>query len=162
MDLSISVSVLPTEYLWRTPVLPVTYVAVTSLHHPLPHTSTMMFADRRFVRVAAHGGHIYPNQALDRRGLLDSVTMWVDSYAAVPLIVESSDLVALLPRHVGEVYAQRHELALHELPWPIDSPPVSVYTRTSERLSPAERWLRRLVLESIETRTECASTRPKP
>ncbi|RAX19720.1 MULTISPECIES: LysR family transcriptional regulator [unclassified Actinomyces] len=160
VDLSISVSVLPTQYLWRTPFLPVTYVAVTSRRHPLQHTGTTMFNGRRFVRVAAHGGHIYPNQALERHCLLDSVAMWVESYATVPLVVESSDLVALLPRHVGEVYAERHELLLHDLPWPIDSPPVSVYTRTRERLSPPEHWLRRLVLESLGTRADEADIPP--
>lgn len=149
VDLAISVTVLSPERLWRTPFLGVEYVAVTSASHPLPPTDADMFAGRRFVQVGAQGGHTYPNQALTEHGLIGHVTLAVESYATVPAALEGSDLVALLPRHVCEVFAARYALSLHPLPWPVQSPPVSVYTRPERSLSPAQAWFRGLVLRAL-------------
>ena len=149
VDLAISVTVYGPQRVWRTPFRDVEYVAVTSAAHALPETGPDMFAGRRLVQVSSQGGHTFPNQAIVEHGLQPQVALVVEGYASVPLLLEGSDLVAFLPRHVVEALAPRHTLALHRLPWPVQSPPVSVYTRPESLVTPAQRWFRDLVLRVV-------------
>jgi DNA-binding transcriptional LysR family regulator len=149
VDLAISARLLPSGRLWRTAFMPVEYVAVTSRDHPLPRTRSSMFAGRRFIQVSARGGHVYPNDALVEHGLDGQIGLSVEGYAPLPRVLEQSDLVALLPLHVTQVFAERYSLTMRRLPWPIQSPPMAVYTRPEERLSPTLRWLRETVLEAL-------------
>lgn len=149
VDLAISARLLPSGRLWRTAFMPVEYVAVTSREHPLPKTGPSMFAGRRFIQVSARGGHVYPNDALVEHGLDGQIGLAVEGYAPLPRVVEQSDLVALLPRHVTEVFAERYDLDMRALPWPIQSPPLAVYTRPEQRLSPTLRWFRQTVLDAL-------------
>lgn len=150
IDVAITVTLMDTSRLWRTPVRSVEYVALTSHAHPLPATGPDMFADRRFVRVSARGGHVFPLQALVEHGLMPQVTLTVEEYATVPAVIVATDLVVMLPRHVAEVFIGWFpDLRLAELPWPGHSSPVALYTRRESSLSPAQRWFRNLVLGAL-------------
>ncbi|SIT67232.1 LysR family transcriptional regulator [Microbacterium sp. RU33B] len=150
VDLAITVSLLATPRLWRTPVRSVEYVALCSAEHPLPSTAPPMFAGRRFVRVSARGGHTYPLQSLIEHGLMPQVALSVEEYASVPAVLQTTDLVVLLPRHVAEVFCGWFpDLRIAELPWPGTSSPVSVYTRSEASLSPAQQWFRSVVVGAV-------------
>ncbi|MFD5214251.1 LysR family transcriptional regulator [Microbacterium sp. NPDC058345] len=152
IDIAITVALVGTPRLWRSRVRAVEYVALSSGSHPLPPTSADMFAGRRFVRVSGRGGHVYPVQALTEHGMLAQVALTVEEYATVPAVLEATDLVVLLPRHVAEVFCRWFpRLRIADLPWPAQSTPVSLYTRREANLSPAQRWFRSLVLESLST-----------
>ncbi len=152
IDLAMTVSMIGSPRLWRTHVRAVEYVALSSGAHPLPDTGPDMFTGRRFVRVSARGGHIYPLQALTEHGLMPQVALTVEEYATVPAVLEATDLVVLLPRHVAEVFRGWFpNLRIAELPWPGQSTPVSVYTRREAGLTPAQRWFRSLVLDAVVT-----------
>lgn len=149
IDLAMTVAVVNSQRLWRSHVRGVEYVALTSQDHPLPPTGPDMFKDRHFVRVSVRGGHVFPLQALTDHGLMSQVVLTVEEYATVPAVLESSDLVVLLPRHVAEVFRGWFTgLRIAELPWPAQSPPVSLYTRREASLSPVQKWFRRLVLDA--------------
>jgi len=150
IDLAMTVSRMTTPGLWRTRVRAVEYVALTSSARPLPKTGPDMFAGRRFIRVSARGGHVFPLRALTEHGLLPQVALTVEEYATVPAVLAATDLVVLLPRHVAEVFRGWFpDLQIAELPWPGDSTPVALYTRREASLSPAQRWFRALVLEAV-------------
>lgn len=150
IDLAITVSLMESPRLWRTPIRSVEYVALCSVAHPLPATAPGMFAGRRFVRVSARGGHVYPLRAMIERGLMAQVTLTVEEYATVPAVLEATDLVVLLPRHVAEVFRGWFpELLITELPWPAHSTPVALYTRGEASLSPAQSWFRSVVLDAV-------------
>lgn len=150
VDLAITVSLLGTPRLWRTPVRGVEYVALSSGAHPLPPTGPDMFTGRRFVRVSARGGHVFPLQAMVEHDLTDQVAITVEEYASVPAVLQSTSLVVLLPRHVAEVFCGWFPtLRIAELPWPGHSTPVSLYTRLEAALSPAQRWFRSVVLDAV-------------
>jgi LysR substrate binding domain. len=109
-----------------------------------------MFEGRRFVRVSARGGHVYPLQAMIEQGLMPQVALTVAEYATVPAVLEATDLVVLLPRHVAEVFSGWFPgLRIAELPWPGRSTPVALYTRREASLSPAQRWFRSVVLDAV-------------
>ena len=150
VDLAMTVSMIDSPRLWRTHVRAVEYVALSAAAHPLPETGPDMFEGRRFVRVSARGGHIFPLQALTEHGLMPQVVLTVEEYATVPAVLQSTDLVVLMPRHVAEVFCGWFPgLKIADLPWPGQSTPVSVYSRREASLSPAQRWIRALVLDSV-------------
>lgn len=150
IDLAITVSPLDSPHLWRSPVRGVEYVALASRAHPLPRTGPDMFAGRRFVRVSARGGHVFPNQALVEHGLTGQVALTVEEFASVPAVLDATDLVALLPRHVAEVFRGWFPgLDTTALPWPAHSTPVAVYSRPAVSLTPAQRWFRDLVVGAV-------------
>lgn len=150
VDLAVTVSMIGSTRLWRTHVRAVEYVALSSGAHPLPETGPEMFEGRRFLRVSARGGHVFPLQVLTDHGLMQQVALTVEEYATVPAVLETTDLVVLLPRHVAEVFTGWFPgLRIAELPWPGQSTPVSLYTRREASLTPAQRWFRSLVLRSI-------------
>lgn len=150
IDIAITVSLMESQRLWRTPIRSVEYVALSSKAHPLPPTGPDMFAGRRFARVSARGGHVYPSQAMIEQGLMPQVTLTVEEYATVPAVLEATDLVVLLPRHVAEVFCGWFPgLRIAELPWPGRSTPVALYTRSRAGLSPAQRWFRSVVFDAV-------------
>lgn len=150
IDLAITVSMIDSPRLWRSQVRTVEYVALCSGAHPLPATGPKMFRGRHFVRVSARGGHVFPLQALTEHGLMPQIVLTVEEYATVPAVLETTDLVVLLPRHVAEVFIGWFPgLQLAELPWPAQSTPVSLYTRREAGLTPAQRWFRSLVLGAV-------------
>ncbi len=152
IDLAITVSLLDVSRLWRTPVRGVEYVALTSREHALPPTGPGMFEGRRFIRVSTRGGHVFPQQALVEHGLVPQVALTVEEHSTVPAVLVSTDLVALLPRHVADVFCGWFpSLETADLPWPGTSSPVALYTRRETNLSPAQRWFRRLVLHAVSS-----------
>lgn len=150
IDLAISVMLLGSRHVWRTPVRGVEYVALSSGQHPLPDGDPDMFAGRRFVRVSARGGHVFPNQVLVEHGLTEQVALTIEEFASVPAVLAATDLVALLPKHVAEVFIGWFpNLRTFRLPWPAKSTPVAVYSRPAGNLTPAQRWFRDLVVTAV-------------
>ena len=150
VDLAMTVSMIGSPRLWRTHVRAVEYVALSAGRDPLPPTGPTMFAERRFVRVTARGGHIFPLQTLTEHGLMGQVALTVEEYATVPAVLAETDLVVLIPRHVAEVFCGWFPgLRIAELPWPAQSTPVSLYTRREASLSAVQRWFRSLVLDAV-------------
>lgn len=83
---------------------------------------------------------------------MPQVALTVEEYATVPAVVQTTDLVVLLPRHVAEVFSGWFQgLKISDLPWPAQSTPVSLYTRREANLSPAQRWFRSLVRDAVST-----------
>lgn len=150
IDLALTVSMINSVQLWRSNVRAVEYVALVSGEHPLPRAAPDMFVGRHFLRVSARGGHIFPLEALTEHGLMQQVVLTIEEYATVPAVLNATDLVALLPRHVAEVFSGWFTaLQIADLPWPGQSTPVSLYTRRDASLTPAQRWFRSLVLTAV-------------
>ncbi len=150
IDLAMAVAMIGSPRLWRTHVRAVEYVALTSDRHPLPAVAPDMFDGRRFVRVSARGGHVFPLQALTEHGLMPQVSLTVEEYSTVPAVLQATDLVVLVPRHVAEVFSGWFTgLRISDVPWPAQSTPVSLYTRREANLSPAQRWFRSVVREAV-------------
>lgn len=150
VDLAITMTVLPSARLWREPFYDPEYVAVTPAAHPLEPGEEGV-RDRRFVVVAGREGHVFLRDALYEHGLAEQVVLSVHGYAAVPHILATADLVALLPRYFAEVYCRHLPLAVRPLPWPVPNPRTALYSRREEALSPAQAWLRTLVLDALRS-----------
>jgi DNA-binding transcriptional LysR family regulator len=69
------------------------------------------------------------------------VVLEVTRFAALPYLVQDSELVAMVPRLVAEMFAAEHRVRLFELPMDVEPAQVSVYTRHTHARSPAQQWL---------------------
>lgn len=155
VDLAMTVSMIGSPRLWRSHVRAVEYVALCSARHPLPKTGPAMFDGRHFVRVSARGGHVFPLQVLAEHSLMGQVSLTVEEYATVPIVLLATDLVVVLPRHVAEVFSSWFAgLEIFDLPWPAQSTPVSLYTRREASLTPSQRWFRSIVLNAVSEKND--------
>lgn len=87
------------------------------------------------------------DDALARRNLSRRVVMSVPSWHALPDIIESTDLVAVIPG--GRTFAsERFErFAMQPLPFDEVTFPLSLYWDSRRDLDPGNRWLRRVIMQ---------------
>jgi len=152
LDLVVTSVPLESERLTRRPFMDVDYAVVVARDHPRVwrgrHRLTQgAFAQERYLSVAGTTGHRGPLELLWRLGLEGRVELQLSSFAAVPYVVAASELLAIVPRHIGEIFAARHEVDVVELPWSIEPIHVTAYTRRSS--SEAQDWLAALVVETL-------------
>ncbi len=150
VDLVVTSARLPEEHLVRRPFMSVDYVALAAGEHPRlrgPRIGLREFAAERFVSVRGTTGHAGPVRLLQRLGLEERVELELSNYAAVPYVVAASALVAIVPRHIAEIFAARHAVAAWELPGEVEPIEVAAYTRRSP--GPARQWFADAVVETL-------------
>lgn len=153
LSLAVTSVDLDLERLERRPVMAVDHVLLRARDHPRltePVVEAEAVARERFVSVRSSSGHSGPLRLLERLGLDRRVELSLGSYSSVPYVVAASDLVAIVPRHIGEVLARRHAVALVELPWYLEPIEVAVLTRRTP--DAAVRWLADLTIATLTAR----------
>jgi DNA-binding transcriptional LysR family regulator len=93
------------------------------------------------------GGHRVIEEALERAGVARRIALRVAHFTVVPMVLERSDLVLVLPARVARVFEQRGKLK--SLPVPVPIPPADVGIHWHERYDgdPGNRWLREQLLD---------------
>lgn len=150
LDVVITSTVLDSERLSSRPFLEVDYVALVSTRHPRirgHQASAATFVSERFVSVKGTIGHRGPLGLLRAQGLDDRVDLELSEFAAVPYVVAASPLVAIVPRHIGGILAERFDVKVVDLPWGIEPIQVAVYTRRSA--TAAQTWLADLLVDRL-------------
>lgn len=79
---------------------------------------------------------------IERRGLLE-----VPGVLGMPAVLAASDLIATLPRHIGETLASRSGLAVVDCPVAVPGFYVSQTWHVRHHEDPGHRWLRAIVAE---------------
>ena len=152
VDLVVTSTRLPEDPLVRRPFMTVDYVAMCADGHPrltsTPDASTL--AAERFVSVRGTTGHLGPLRLIQRLGLQDRVDLELTNHSAVPYVVAASELVAIVPRHIADVFSARHAVTAWDLPWVVEPIEVAAYTRRSP--GPAREWLADTVVRTLSTR----------
>jgi DNA-binding transcriptional LysR family regulator len=59
----------------------------------------------------------------------------------LPYLLERTDLIAIVPEYVGEVFTASHRLRLVRLPFETEPIEVALYARHESSRSPSQRWL---------------------
>jgi DNA-binding transcriptional LysR family regulator len=152
VDLVVTSARLPEELL-RRPFMTVDYVALVAADHPRLHggrVEAAEFTRERFVSVHGTTGHQGPVRLLQKLGLEERVELELTNFAAVPYVVAAGPLVAIVPRHIAQIYAARHAVAALDLPWPVEPIEVAGYTRRAP--GPARQWLADVVVETLAAR----------
>ncbi|MDQ0380984.1 LysR family transcriptional regulator [Amycolatopsis thermophila] len=144
IDAFVASPLISSQRVARIPLFSEGYVGMVAAAHPRlrgPRVSVPELTAERHIAVFGPTGHEGPRRALEARGLLDRVVLEVTRFSTLPYLVQDSDLVAMVPRLVADVFAADHPVRLLELPMHIEPAQVSVYTRHSHARTPAQHWL---------------------
>jgi DNA-binding transcriptional LysR family regulator len=79
------------------------------------------------------------------------VVMTIPHISAVPLIVERTDLVAVIAERIARLYAAQHDLTLFDPPINLPQFTISVLTSVARANDPALRWLQQQVIYVCES-----------
>jgi DNA-binding transcriptional LysR family regulator len=85
--------------------------------------------------------------ALAKRGLQRHVAVTVPHFMSMPLIVQSSTMIATLPRRMALLYAEHFRLRAHAMPLRTPQLPVYLIWHTSTDSDPGHQWFRNQLID---------------
>ncbi|WP_201496744.1 LysR family transcriptional regulator [Rubrivivax sp. A210] len=120
------------------------WVCLANRHHPrLGRTLTLRaYRDEAHVGIAHGTGQLLLLEALQRAGIARRLVLELPGFLGLPAIVSTTDLIATLPRQIGETLAASGDLGLHACPLPIPSFTVKLHWHARYHHDAASRWLR--------------------
>lgn len=86
-------------------------------------------------------------RALGKRAAKRKISLHIPHYAVVPMILARSDLIAVVPEHVGTAFARLEEFKALPLPFDVAAVRVSQFWHERSHHDPGHRWLRAAVAE---------------
>lgn len=124
------------------------FVCLARVDHPRIRTRLTLrqYREELHVQVVTPGtGHTIVDKLVEQAGIERRVAVRVPNFLGVAAIIANTDLIAVVPRGLGESFAQRHRLRV--LPVPLKIPNYAVKQHWHERYhqDPANQWLRALV-----------------
>ena len=148
----------PPKRLARLPVLKDRYVGIARRNHPLfkwKSLTPQAYAGLSHLLFSPRGDPkgIVDQPLAEHGGLTRRVVMTVPHVSAVPSIVESTDLVAVIAERLAKLYARQHRLALFEPPIQLPDFTISVLTSIARKGDPALEWLQQQVIEACKFST---------
>jgi DNA-binding transcriptional LysR family regulator len=99
------------------------------------------------VAVAAGTGAQLLDQALAREDVHRNVVLELPGFLGLGAIIQTTDLIATLPRHIGETLAQASGIQVLNCPLTIDGFPVRQHWHARYHHEPGNRWLRGVVMQ---------------
>ena len=134
---------------YQQTLFPQDWMCLVNARHPrVAKTLTLRgYRDEAHIGIVAGTGAKLLDAALERHRVQRRVVLELPGFLGLAAIVSTTDLVATLPRHIGETLAATGALAVHACPLPI--PPFTVKQHWHARYhhDPANRWLRGVVSE---------------
>lgn len=130
----------------RRPILTDRMVGIARRGHPAITRGAMSvetFASLPHLVVSASTRNAtnFVDEALARQGLKRRIAMSVPSYLAAPMVVASSDLVALYAERIARTLVSRRELVIFEPPLPLPEFVVEIVVSKARAAEPALTWL---------------------
>jgi DNA-binding transcriptional LysR family regulator len=129
------------------------YVCLLSKRHPeiRKHLSLDAYASARHVYVSSEfSGHRLVEDALRNAGVLRQVALQVPHFTVLPLLISSSNLLAVVPSRVATVFELYGPLTSLELPIPIAPIEVRVHWDRRHEGNAAQQWLISQIREALE------------
>ncbi|MFF9408576.1 LysR substrate-binding domain-containing protein [Streptomyces anandii] len=163
LDAFVATPVLTSHRTVRIPLFHERYVGMVAADHPrvrgesvtMPELETEMHAT-----VFGPSGHVVPRAVLASHGLLDRVAVDATRFSMLPYLLEQTDLIAVVPEYVGEVFTASHRVRLVRLPFDTEPIEVALYARHESSRSPSQRWLVRFMTEVLGERVSRAQLPP--
>ena len=122
------------------------WVCLASAQHPrIGKTLTLAHyrAEAHAAIASGTGGGLLA-AALKRRKIERNIILEMPGFLGLPAILSSTDLIATLPRQIGETLAKVAGLAVYPCPVPIPGFTVKQHWHARYHHDPANRWLRGL------------------
>lgn len=123
------------------------WVCLTNRHHPRVRgrLGLKQYRSEGHVAIESGTGAQLLEQALARERIERDVVLQLPGFLGLGTIVQTTDLVATLPRHIGETLAQAGDLAVHSCPVPVDGFTVRQHWHARYHQEAGNRWLRGVV-----------------
>lgn len=127
------------------------YVGLCSRGHPRigPSPSLDEFAAERHAAVDAAIGHAQAVEVLGSEGIDADVGLLISHFAALPRILERSELLAIVPSTVAAWCSRAADVRSFALPVPSLEVEVALYTHDRPVPSSAVDWLRDVVVDVL-------------
>lgn len=125
------------------------WVCLANAHHPRlrARLSAKQYRDEGHVLIAAGTGAQLLDQALAREGIERQVVLELPGFLGLGPIIQTTDLLATLPRHIGTTLAQANQLALHSCPFRVEGFAVRQHWHARYHQDAGSRWLREVVAQ---------------
>jgi DNA-binding transcriptional LysR family regulator len=124
------------------------FVCLASKHHPRIRTAPnkQAFLREGHVVVTTSGtGHAIVDKELVKRRIERAVVLRVPSFLGVARIVAHTELLALVPRRLGESLAAHEEISIFNPPLPLPTYDVKLHWHERFHADAGNVWLRHLV-----------------
>lgn len=121
------------------------YVCLLAEAHPsISDTLSLQhFSSGRHVLVTSPwSGHALIDGVLSSHGVVRNIVAKVPHFTALPTIVATSDLLAILPSRVARVFMKQGGLKMLDLPVVVPHFDVRIHWHTRQQSSPINKWLR--------------------
>jgi DNA-binding transcriptional LysR family regulator len=125
------------------------WVCLTNLHHPRVRgrLGLKQYRSEGHVAIESGTGDELLEQALARERIERDVVLQLPGFLGLGAIVQTTDLIATLPRHIGETLAQARDLTVHSCPIPVDGFTVRQHWHARYHHEAGNRWLRGVVMQ---------------
>jgi len=101
--------------------------------------------------------HELLERALERHRVKRQLRLVVPEFMVLPLIIENSDLLVIMPSRLAERFSQLIALEIHPLPVNVSSYDIQIYWHERYHHDPANRWLRSAIADLFADRGGPAS-----
>ena len=120
------------------------WICIATSDHPRLTDGLTLSAYKSEAHIGiVHGtGHILLEDALKNNGIERRVILRLPGFLGLARILSASDLIATLPRHIGESLAALGGLATYACPFPIPGFTVKQHWHARYHHDSANRWLR--------------------
>ncbi|MEM5338169.1 LysR family transcriptional regulator [Paraburkholderia azotifigens] len=125
------------------------WVCLTNRHHARIRTrlGLKQYRTEGHVVIESGTGAQLLEQALARERVERDVVLQLPGFLGLGTIVQTTDLIATLPRHIGETLAQASDLAVHACPIPVEGFAVRQHWHARYHHEAGNRWLRGVVMQ---------------
>lgn len=125
------------------------WVCLANRHHPRIHArlGVKQYRGEGHVVIAAGTGAQLLEQALARARIEREVMLELPGFLGLGPIIQTTDLIATLPRHIGETLARANDLAVHACPIEVERFAVRQHWHARYHHEAGNRWLRTQVTQ---------------
>lgn len=103
-------------------------------------------------RGLARQSEMYDRSALDRAlqkvDLLPRKQVVIPHFLVIPMLIENSQLLSIVPRPLAEVFAKTYPIVVKELPYQVASQRMDIVWHSHNDIDPAHNWIRSLISDT--------------
>ncbi len=125
------------------------WVCLANRHHPRirGRLGAKQYRSEGHVVITAGTGAQLLDQALMRERIERQVVLALPGFLGLGAIIQSTDLITTLPRHIGETLAQAGDLTVHACPIEVEGFAVRQHWHSRYHHEAGNRWLRGVVVQ---------------
>jgi DNA-binding transcriptional LysR family regulator len=130
--------------IYQQTLFPQDWVCLANARHPRIGKSLALdrFQDEAHISIVAGTGYQLMDAAISSRRVRRRVLLELPSFLGLGAIISTTDLIATLPRHIGETLAKANDLNVYPCPFPIPSFTVKLHWHERYHHDAGNKWLR--------------------